>query len=78
MAGFPMKVVMLAGLSGPGLSLSEGDEAEFSDPEAERLIAAGIAAPAASAPPSRRQRRAERAVAPSVGVERAIEADSTS
>lgn len=40
-----MKVRMLTGLSGPTYSLTTGDEADFPDDEAIRLIEAGYAAP---------------------------------
>ena len=36
---------MLAGLSGPAILLNPGDEAEFADAEAIRLIDAGFAVP---------------------------------
>ncbi len=38
-----MKVKLLVGLSGNEYSLSPGDDREFEDDEAERLIAAGYA-----------------------------------
>jgi hypothetical protein len=40
-----MLVKMKTGLSGPELSLSPGDEHEFDDAEAQRLIDAGFAEP---------------------------------
>lgn len=50
-----MKIRMMQGISGADFSLSPGDETErFSDDEAGRLIAAGVAeAVAASAAPKR-------------------------
>jgi hypothetical protein len=38
-----MLLKMTAGLSGPEFNLASGDEHEFDDAEAERLIAAGFA-----------------------------------
>jgi hypothetical protein len=38
-----MLLKMTAGLSGPEFNLAPGDEHEFDDAEAERLIAAGFA-----------------------------------
>ncbi|NGO63950.1 hypothetical protein G6N76_09715 [Rhizobium daejeonense] len=38
-----MLLKMTAGLSGPELNLAPGDEHEFDDAEAERLIEAGFA-----------------------------------
>lgn len=43
-----MRVRMLTGLSGPAFSLSGGDEREFPDDEAIRLVTAGYAVPADS------------------------------
>ncbi len=51
-----MHIRMLAGLSGNEYSLSPGDERDFPDAEAIRLIAAGYAVPVAEV-------RVERAVA---------------
>lgn len=45
-----MLLKMLTGLSGPDLSLSLGDEHEFDNAEAERLIGAGFAEAIAVAP----------------------------
>ena len=45
-----MKIRMLVGLSGPAYLLSPGDEREFPDDEAIRLIERGFAAPAAAQP----------------------------
>jgi hypothetical protein len=42
-----MLIRLLVGLSGPAFSLGPGDEREFPDDEALRLIAAGYAAPVA-------------------------------
>lgn len=42
-----MLVKMLVGLSGPVYTLSPGDEREFPDDEAVRLIEAGFAVPVA-------------------------------
>lgn len=50
-----MLVRMLVELSGPGMLLVPGDEREFSDAEAVRLIAAEYAVPVA-------EQRVERAV----------------
>jgi hypothetical protein len=41
-----MRVQMSVGLSGPAYQLAPGDEREFPDAEARRLIAAGFAIPA--------------------------------
>ncbi|WP_375290910.1 hypothetical protein [Qipengyuania sp.] len=43
---------MLTGLSGPELTLSPGDEHEFEDAEADRLIEAGFATEAEAAKPA--------------------------
>ncbi|OKP79776.1 hypothetical protein BTE77_06710 [Ensifer adhaerens] len=51
-----MKIKMLVGLSGNEYSLGPGDEREFPDAEAIRLIGAGFAAPIAA-------QKVERAVA---------------
>jgi hypothetical protein len=40
-----MKLKMLVGLSGPDMSLSQGDVAEFDVEEAARLVDAGFAVP---------------------------------
>ncbi|MBX5285175.1 hypothetical protein HJB90_29850 [Rhizobium sp. NLR10a] len=50
-----MLLKMIAGLSGPEFSLAPGDEREFEDTEAERLIDAGFAVKAeeASAAPAK-------------------------
>ena len=55
---------MLVGLSGPHILLAPGDEAEFADAEAIRLIDAGFAVPVApkieravKAPVERRKRK---------------------
>lgn len=40
-----MKVRMLTALTGPTYSLTVGDEADFPDDEAIRLVEAGFAAP---------------------------------
>jgi hypothetical protein len=45
-----MKLKMLTGLSGPDYSLAPGDEREFEDAEAGRLIEAGFAIAVESAP----------------------------
>jgi hypothetical protein len=50
-----MLVRMVVGLSGPAANLSPGDEAEFPQAEALRLVEAGYAVPVAEA-------RIERAV----------------
>ncbi len=59
-----MRVRMLTGLSGPAYSLARGDEREFSDAEAIRLVEAGYAVPVADtgretatrpAPPEKRE-----------------------
>lgn len=42
---------MLTGLSGPELTLSPGDEHEFEDAEADRLIEAGFATEAEGSKP---------------------------
>jgi len=41
-----MKVRLLTGLSGPDFSLVRGDERDFPQAEAERLVSAGYAVPA--------------------------------
>jgi len=51
-----MKIKMLVGLSGNEYSLASGDEREFADAEAIRLIDAGFAVPVAEV-------KVERAVA---------------
>jgi len=43
-----MKIKMQIGLAGPEYSLSPGDEREFPDVEAIRLIEAGFAVPVAA------------------------------
>lgn len=48
-----MKIKMLTSLAGPEYALSRGDEREFEDGEAIRLIEAGYAVPAADAPMER-------------------------
>ncbi|NEJ73794.1 hypothetical protein GR197_25175 [Rhizobium phaseoli] len=45
-----MLLKMTAGLSGPEFNLSPGDEYEFEDDEADRLIAAGFAEKAGAEP----------------------------
>lgn len=57
------RVRMTVGLSGPTYSLGPGDERDFPDAEARRLIAAGYAV-AVQAP------KVERAVRPAKAVER--------
>ena len=59
-----MRIKMLVGLSGPDILLSPGDEAEFANDEAIRLIDAGFAVPAApkieravKAPAEKRKRK---------------------
>lgn len=44
-----MKIKMLVGLAGPNYALSPGDEREFPDAEAIRLIDVGYAVPATAA-----------------------------
>jgi hypothetical protein len=58
-----MLVRMVVGLSGPATSLSPGDEAEFPQAEALRLVEAGYAVPVAEA-------KIERAVKPTRKVEK--------
>lgn len=53
---------MLVGLSGPTINLGFGDEHDFPDSEALRLIAAEYAVPVV-------EQKIERAVAPRVSVE---------
>lgn len=57
-----MKLKLLTGLSGNEYSLAPGDEYDFSDGEAERLIAAGYAVkvdePADTATTTRRRGKA--------------------
>lgn len=45
-----MKIKMLTGLSGPEYNLAPGDERDFEDAEAIRLVSAGFAVPAEAAP----------------------------
>ncbi|QIG68722.1 hypothetical protein EVB67_072 [Rhizobium phage RHph_TM3_3_14B] len=45
-----MLLKMTAGLSGPEFNLAPGDEQEFNDDEAQRLIDAGFAVKAEEAP----------------------------
>ena len=42
-----MRIKLLTGFSGPDICLSNGDEADFDDAEAIRLIEAGFAVPVA-------------------------------
>lgn len=58
-----MMVRMAVGLVGPTTSLAPGDEAEFPQAEAVRLIAAGYAVPVVEA-------KIERAVRPARKVEK--------
>ena len=58
-----MLVRMVVGLSGPAASFSPGDEAEFPQAEALRLIEAGYAVPVVEA-------KIERAVKPTRKVEK--------
>lgn len=44
-----MNIRMLTGLSGPAYNLAPGDEREFEDAEAKRLVGAGFAVPAPKA-----------------------------
>lgn len=46
-----MLIRLKTGLSGPAFALGPGDEREFPDDEAVRLIEAGFAVPAQSQPP---------------------------
>lgn len=48
-----MLIRMLVGLSGPSYSLAPGDEREFPDDEAMRLIEANFAVPAAHHEPEK-------------------------
>jgi hypothetical protein len=50
-----MKVKMLTSMAGPEISLNQGDEADFPDDEAKRLIEAGIAVPAGQVKPKTRE-----------------------
>lgn len=45
-----MKIKMLTGLSGPEYNLAPGDERDFEDAEAIRLVSAGFAVPSDAAP----------------------------
>lgn len=58
-----MLVRMVVGLSGPATSLTPGDEADFPQPEALRLVAAGYAVPVAEV-------KVERSVKPARKVEK--------
>jgi hypothetical protein len=58
-----MLVRMVVGLSGPTTNLGPGDEAEFPQAEALRLVEAGYAVPVAEA-------KIERAVKPTRKVEK--------
>ena len=51
-----MLLKMTAGLSGPLFSLGPGDEYEFDDAEAERLVAAGFAEKVEAAQPAPAQK----------------------
>ncbi len=51
-----MLLKMIAGLSGPLLNLAPGDEYEFDDAEAKRLVAAGFAEKVEAAQPSPAQK----------------------
>lgn len=55
-----MKVKMMTGLSGPMLNLVKGDEHEFDNVEAKRLIAAGFAVEVEDARPETDEQRVER------------------
>ena len=52
-----MLIRMLVGLAGPAYSLSPGDERDFPQDEAGRLIAAGFAAPVSGRRPERAVRK---------------------
>lgn len=58
-----MRVRMMVGLSGPTINLIPGDEADFPQAEALRLVEAGFAVPAVEA-------KIERAVKPARKVEK--------
>jgi len=60
-----MRIRMLVGLSGPEYSLAPGDERDFPQDEALRIVAAGFAAPVA-------ERQVERAVVSPVAPERRV------
>lgn len=65
-----MKIRMKTSMQGPTVSLRRGDEVEFHDAEADRLIAAGIAE--AVDPAASRAAPLERAVSAPAGVETAV------
>ncbi len=58
-----MRVRMMVGLSGPTINLIPGDEADFPQAEALRLVEAGFAVPVVEA-------KIERAVKPARKVEK--------
>ena len=58
-----MRVRMMVGLSGPTINLIPGDEADFPQAEALRLVEAGFAVPVVEA-------KVERAVKPARKVEK--------
>lgn len=58
-----MRVRMMVGLSGPTINLIPGDEADFPQAEAMRLVEAGFAVPVVEA-------KIERAVKPARKVEK--------
>lgn len=60
-----MRVRLLVGLSGPAYSLGPGDEQDFPQSEAIRLIQAGYAVPI-------EERRAEQAIKPATPEQRDI------
>ncbi|WP_312529465.1 hypothetical protein [Paracoccus sp. (in: a-proteobacteria)] len=53
-----MKLKMLTGLSGPDYNLAPGDEREFPQPEAIRLIEAGFAVAVDAEPETATKKRA--------------------
>lgn len=64
-----MRIKLLVGLSGPAFTLNPGDEREFPQDEAVRLVAAGFAVPVSEpkieraildAPAERRKKRETR------------------
>lgn len=62
-----MKIQMLVGLAGNEYSLAPGDEREFPQAEAVRLIDAGFAAPVDVQPTEKRSKRVKNVVSDESG-----------
>ncbi|GGM78414.1 hypothetical protein GCM10012275_56290 [Longimycelium tulufanense] len=55
-----MKVTMLTAIGGPEINHAAGETVEFDDKVAQRLVAAGLAEPAAEPTPTRKPARRTR------------------